>query len=358
MQSSDRSIRSSVAAAACAVIASMSIGMSQAKDLSEADANAAVEYTAKLQRVVDDKAGVAAETVVRWENDARASGKWDANYAQDLFGALMKLQPDNLVAASQATSYQAMMSVLMTGRAAQAASAKAVTAKSLGDFNIDTVYTAVTPCRIVDTRVAGGFMAVNVTRTFDVDGTTFAGQGGVATSCGIPFGVATAVVMSIAVTGPDNAGFFRAWGLNTEPGTSFLNYVAGQTIAVTTVVPVAPGSGADFSLVSRGANAHAVIDVMGYFAAPVATALDCVSVISPTATVPNNVYTAVDAICPAGRSVTGGGTFPTEGTLGRPNVWTDGSPTAPNGWRTWVNNQSGANRTIASYAQCCRIPGR
>jgi hypothetical protein len=353
MQGTHRSIRSTVAAAACALIASMSVGISHAKELGGPDKDG-VEYTEKLRRVTEDKATVAAEIVSRWENDARASGRWDVNYAQDLFGSLMKLQPSNMVAASQATSYQGLMSVLMTGR-----ETKAVTAKSLGEFGVDTVYTPITPCRIVDTRSAtAGFLAVNVIRTFDVDGSNFTAQGGVNTSCGIPLGVASAVVMSIAVTGPDAPGFFRAWGLGAEPGTSFLNYVAGQTIAVTTIVPVVPGAGNDFSLVSRGGNAHAVIDVMGYFAAPEATALDCTSPASAVTSIPYNVYTSVDAICPAGTSVTGGGTFPIEGTLGRASIWTDGSPTAPNGWRTWVDNQTGAARSVQTYARCCRVPGR
>src|SRR5262252_2199555 len=59
----------------------------------------------------------------------------------------------------------------------------------LGDFFDDTVYTPVNPCRIVDTRNALG--PQTGTRTYDVDGANFAGQGGNGGPCGIPFGVAT-----------------------------------------------------------------------------------------------------------------------------------------------------------------------
>lgn len=242
---------------------------------------------------------------------------------------------------------------------ATAARGIALEPQALGSFSSDTVYTPVTPCRIVDTRVAGsgGPLSANVTRTFDADGSTFTAQGGTNGSCGVPLGQAAAVAMTITSVAPAGPGVFVAWGLGTKPNASVLNFTAGQIIANTTIVPIVPGSGADFSL-SSTVNSNVVIDVVGYFAAPVATALECTSVTSAVTTVPYNVYTAVDAICPASYSVTGGGTYPTEGTLGRPNIWTDGSPTAPNGWRTWVDNQTGSNRTVQTYARCCRVPGR
>lgn len=260
----------------------------------------------------------------------------------------------------------------LDARAAKAAPSKALkieilksTARSaaqldpnaLGDFSQDNVYTAVTPCRIVDTRNAGGAFLGGDTRTFDVDGTNFLAQGGFNGSCGIPFGVAASVAMTITVTGGGGAGYITAWGLGVQPLSSVINWTAGQTLANSTIVPVVPGGGNDFSIFASGGT-HVVIDVIGFFAAPVATALDCTSVASAVTAVPFNVYTNVDAICPAGRTATGGGTFPTEGTLGRPNIWTDGSPTVSNGWRTWVDNQTGSSRTIQTYAVCCRVPGR
>jgi hypothetical protein len=112
----------------------------------------------------------------------------------------------------------------------------------LGSTAADLVYTPVTPCRIVDTRVAAaGMITGNTTRTFDVDGTNFSTQGGFSGSCGIPSGVARAVAMTITVTQPVAAGYFTAWALGTQPFISVLNYEAGATIANTTIVPVDPG---------------------------------------------------------------------------------------------------------------------
>jgi hypothetical protein len=138
----------------------------------------------------------------------------------------------------------------------------------LGDFSRDNVYTAVTPCRIVDTRLAGGQFAGNVARAYDVDGSNLGGQGGSTSGCGIPFGVAASAAMTITVTGTTGPGYITAWGLGTQPLSSVLNYAAGDTVANTTIVPVVPGVGNDFSIYSSSGNPHVIIDVVGYFAAP------------------------------------------------------------------------------------------
>lgn len=241
----------------------------------------------------------------------------------------------------------------------QLLSEKAGTREALGDSTGDFVYTPVTPCRIVDTRSAtAGAITGDTTRSFDVDGTNFSTQGGFAGSCAIPSGVAKAVVMTITVTQPNAAGWFTAWAVGgAKPLISVLNYDANATIANTTIVPVNPGAGNDFSLYSY-ATAHAVIDVMGYFARPEATALDCTTVSSAVTSVPKNVWTAIDANCPTGRTATGGGYNVQEGTLGYPGVWITSLPHDQNGWRTWVDNQTSGNRSVETYVRCCRVPGR
>lgn len=252
-------------------------------------------------------------------------------------------------------SFQAAMEKIAAMKTAGVKGA-AFDPQALGSFSSDLVYTPVTPCRIVDSRFGGGALAAGATKTYDVDGSDFSGQGGNAGSCGIPFNVAAAVAMTITAVGPSGAGNFAAWGLGTRPNSSVVNFGAGQNLANTTIIPVVPGSGTDFSVRST-VNSNIVIDVVGYFSRPVATALECTSVSSGAVSVPYNSYTSVDAFCPAGYAVTGGGTFPIEGTLGRTNIWTDGSPIS-GGWRTWVDNQTGSARSIATYAQCCRVPGR
>jgi hypothetical protein len=155
---------------------------------------------------------------------------------------------------------------------ATARSAAALNPNLLGSFSSDLVYTAVTPCRIVDTRNAVGAFSGGQTRTYDLDGlggaaTTYAQQGGVAASCSVPYGKATAAALNITVTGTTAPGYLTAWGLGTQPNASVLNWATGDTIANTTIVPIVPSASTDFSIYSSS-GAHVIIDVLGYFAAP------------------------------------------------------------------------------------------
>ena len=87
--------------------------------------------------------------------------------------------------------------------------------------------------------------------------------------------------MTLTATAGNATGFFTAWAVFfPQPLSSVLNFTVNQNIANTTIVPVLPGAGADFNVFSGGATVHAVIDVVGYFAAPEATALECNTQIS------------------------------------------------------------------------------
>jgi hypothetical protein len=326
-----------------------------ATPFSDAEALQSAQRRERLEQIQSDKTGYAAAIVARWESSARESGRFDSNYSVDLLAALVSLQPENLLAAGEATTYQGMMNVLATGRAEPRSDGPVTNV--LGSSFEDLVYTPVAPCRTVDTRfTSAGAFAASTTRTFDVDGSNFSLQGGSATGCGIPYGVARAVAMTIIAVTPSANGYLNAWALGSPPTSVVVNYAPGAVIANTAIIPVAPGIGNDFSIFSLAAS-HVVVDVLGYYAAPVATALDCTSVASGFVAAPVNTWTAVDAVCPAGRTVTGGGHFTSEGSLGYPGVWLLSIP-AGNAWRIWVDNQTNGPRNIQSWARCCRIPGR
>jgi hypothetical protein len=308
-----------------------------------------VQHQKKLLHVLDNKAEHAAAIVRRWEHATGAKGRTNSNNSTELYDTLMRLQPENLLAAEEASSYDDMMNVVAAGDILP----------KLGLSSSDLVYTPVSPCRIVDTRKAGGAIAAGATRSFDVDGATFTAQGGFDGSCGIPSGVARAVAMTITSAQPSAAGQFRAWSV-TEPQSSLavLNFAAKQIVSNTTIVRVAPGAGNDFNVATGGsASSQLTIDVVGYFAASVATALDCITVESSMTAIPVNAWTPLDAFCPSGRTSTGGGYLTGEGTLGYPGVWTNTVPLT-NGWRTYINNQTNGPRNMKTYARCCRVPGR
>ena len=71
-------------------------------------------------------------------------------------------------------------------------------------------------------------------------------------------------------------------------------------------MPVLPGGGNDFYVALGNAGAHVIADVAGYYAAPIATPLDCTEV-DVVEAVPAGSQAYVNAMCPAGRTATGGG---------------------------------------------------
>jgi sugar lactone lactonase YvrE len=130
-----------------------------------------------------------------------------------------------------------------------------------------SVYVALSPCRVVDTRVKGGAFTVNQQRSFQVGGTGagFAAQGGKAGGCGVPDG-ATAVAASITAVTPAANGFLRAWPSNeSAPTATFLNFAKGQSITNTGAISLAPNGTQDLTLKNYSQGSHFVIDVQGYF---------------------------------------------------------------------------------------------
>jgi hypothetical protein len=153
-----------------------------------------------------------------------------------------------------------------------------ITAQALGDAESDLLFVPVTPCRIIDTRLAGGRIAPGVggVRHFEVAGTVgFEAQGGQAGGCGIPLAagmtpLATAAVINFVAVGPLGPGHLRAWEFGqTPPNASIINYtnVSGLNIANGVIVPIAGLASIDKDL-SIDANTSAtfiVADVTGYF---------------------------------------------------------------------------------------------
>ncbi|HEX5720829.1 MAG TPA: hypothetical protein VF179_32035 [Thermoanaerobaculia bacterium] len=152
---------------------------------------------------------------------------------------------------------------------------RSTAAPSLGDSTTDLVFVPLAPCRIIDTRVAGGFLQPGVVRDFQVAGIfEFQPQGGTQGGCGIPPGtelpVAPAVVINFISVSPSGPGNLRAWAWGQPvPNASVLNYasVPGLAIANGVVVPIAGTNQvpADLHIQADASGTHVVADVTGYF---------------------------------------------------------------------------------------------
>jgi hypothetical protein len=117
----------------------------------------------------------------------------------------------------------------------------------------------VSPCRVFDTREAGGPTAgapLACGTTYD-----FTMVGG---ACGVPSG-AKAVSLNVTVTQPSAQGNVRLFATGTPvPLVSMLNYVAGLNRANNAVAPL-DGAGRVAARCSPSGTTHLIVDVNGYF---------------------------------------------------------------------------------------------
>jgi hypothetical protein len=227
----------------------------------------------------------------------------------------------------------------------------------------DLVFTPLTPCRIIDTRTATGLLAGRIGpdsgKQFQVNLGNYSAQGGIAGSCGLGFNVEAVAInlTSTDQTGPGNLRVVQTGG--GVPNVSLLNYTPGVNLA-NAAVARARNSGTDDIFIYSGVSAsHVVVDIMGYFTAPEATALECTTVVVNVALPAGVGQTATGfPACPAGYALTGAGAYE---PLGSPSnsiiVNKLQFQTATQVFCRLTNNTASA-LTADCEARCCRVPGR
>lgn len=125
---------------------------------------------------------------------------------------------------------------------------------------LQLTFSALPPCRVVDTRNAAGpdagapALAAGESRVI-----------GTAQKCRVP-ATAAALSVNVTVTGSAAAGHFTLYAADgTLPVASQLSFAAGQTRAASTIVPLAlDATGFRVQNASAG-SAHVIVDVNGYF---------------------------------------------------------------------------------------------
>lgn len=282
-------------------------------------------------------------------------GTTSSEWAERMRGTFEGADISNLERAASAGDFQQMTTLLLGGKSAQPGLA---TPTALGTAGGDLVYTPITPCRIIDTRVVGGMFGSNTTRSYDAfTATDFTAQGGDATNCDIPLNV-SALTVKITSSLPLDDGHFTVYPSNeAKPLASSLNYRVGVNTSNESHFRLCrPACPTDFSVYSLSA-AHLVVDVNGYYMEPEATALEC-TVAEESGNL--NLLAGlqqVDVDCPVGYTATGGGCG---GVLGvsvsqsEPNL----NLGQPVGWKC---DMLGSLVSILGYkinAVCCRTPGR
>jgi hypothetical protein len=129
---------------------------------------------------------------------------------------------------------------------------------TMTDITDGSVFVAVTPCRLVDTRnpagpYGGPALTANTTRNFDLNS---------GPCLGIP-ALLAAYSLSIGAIVPPSDGFLTAWPAGTvQPVVSQLNFKGGEVTATAAIVP-ASANGTISVFVNVGT--HIYIDMNGYF---------------------------------------------------------------------------------------------
>ncbi|MFW2333766.1 hypothetical protein [Ilumatobacter sp.] len=134
---------------------------------------------------------------------------------------------------------------------------------SAGTTGPAPAFTAITPCRLMDTRPAFnvGPRATPLGENVEVDVQVHGSNG----RCSIPT-TATAIMANVIAVGPTAASFLSIWPADaSNPGTSSLNYLAGQPPTPNTISVALSSSGA-ITLLNRFGSVDVVIDISGYFA--------------------------------------------------------------------------------------------
>ncbi len=243
----------------------------QSQDLQHARQRALEQEAARAraQRLDRQRRGLA-EQVLDAREEAQQRGPLDEGARRYWLERLARLPMDSLQAIA-AAGPEANLRELAADAESSLAAADAVAA-DFGDSDRDLVFTKITPCRVADTRVAGGAFTTASQRNFEVAGASgFEAQGG--TACGVPVG-ATSVALNLTVTQAAGFGWLRAWPTGgTEASGSVINYVAGNTLANGLILPICDpfaGScaGGDLTVRADAAGTHLVVDVMGYFTKP------------------------------------------------------------------------------------------
>lgn len=269
---------------------------------------------------------------------------------------------EKLQDAANARTFEQMNNALLgTVALAPAGDAPAL----IGDPDKDLVYTPVTPCRIIDTRVAGGMLNNNTSRDFDVTAApSYTSQGGSATNCGIgDKGSFKAVVVSFTTTGAQAAGNLTAYPFGvTRPAATSMTYLPGQLTSNSVIAPLDQTSAGNEMTVFVSGKTHIIADVVGFFSEPALTPLECVEAAGAFVTrVNGGTINATGGNCPASYTLTGG-----ECNTGlNDSVATDEDLVGVSGASQHYNCQvsdlapgsGGSDTSVQAVSRCCRIPG-
>lgn len=275
-------------------------------------------------------------------------------WASEMVPLFLQSPMASMQSAADAATFDAMNNVLLN--TPTGVGYKPSSTKTLGEVANDLVFVPITPCRIIDTRLAGGEITGNTVRHFDVTAVTdYTFQGGVASNCnGVgAAGSFAAAAINFTVVNPTvpGTGFLTVYPfLGTQPLAATMTFKNGQVLSNLSIVRLDQGASANEISVYTSHLTHLVGDVVGYFINPQITALDCVETTEVSVSVSGGAQNNATAnACATGYTQTG--------TNCQSSSWDMPIVYSRNGVCSAQNN-SGVSATIRATRTCCRIPGR
>jgi hypothetical protein len=294
----------------------------------------------------------------RYEGEVKARGYNLESWRAEMRMAFAKTGTSALTELQSAQNLDEVVNIVSGGRLAAftVSRANGDRAKVLGDADIDLVYTPVTPCRLVDTRGPSGggpFTAFGQVRRFFYNSRI--GAGATALSCltGKVFEGSEPAALHLTITAVTttfgNLEVRPAFGTATS---SSVNFGANESAANSLTVPLCRGCGEDFEIaVQMGPGiVDFSVDVLGFFSAPKATALECVETANTNVSIAAGSQGNTTApMCLTGFTQTATNCEATSYLM--PIVYfQDGLCSAR-------NNDTVTSQTLRASRTCCRVPG-
>jgi hypothetical protein len=218
-----------------------------------------VDSTDPLVSVDLNRAAIVADIVAGFRSEIAAAypGR-EEEVVAELRAQLNGLRADRLLAASLASTFGGLQSVMKESLTARAADMTRAQAKALGDANRDLIYTPLTPCRLIDTRgfgapIQGGAFAPNERRAYVPNGL-----------CGIPTsGISSLLIGFTTQNLTIGSGGYISILPPGGPVSTIVDIFAAEWSTGTTVVPSGPAG--QFDIYVNTASPHVVVDMVGYF---------------------------------------------------------------------------------------------
>jgi hypothetical protein len=308
----------------------------------------------RIQQIAQDKSAFVNEQLGKWAEAAAAKG-YDAFWQKGQRNLLTRTPAELLDLSERATDFDTFDKLVFRGFRVNA----------LGDLTQDLVFFPLTPCRLLDSRIATlaqyqGPKAPGTEIAFSVND-SLGVQGGNAVGCGVP--IADPPALAVVVTAvPSNTlqGNLRAYPTGGAiPTASLVNYEGGVVVASGAIAQSCTACGDELTVRDQGAGStHIVVDVTGYFAPPNATALECLTTAAGSTTVAAGaIFSATPPACAAGYKQV---SVSCRSTAYNTANWAITGFFAPGDFSggCWGTNIGGGNNTFEAYGRCCRIPGQ